>query len=146
MRLIWCRPNILATASLSINLRKLSPNWPMIVLAPPYPGPPLFMAFIREVSPLFGMCQGYLMIKQEKQRTMYKWISQYTEQLFMEHWQAFTAKHGHFIRSVWENIYIYNFDENTILNNVIFICLFDLNGSIIWHIILSLHWCYCACI
>ena len=40
----------------------------MIVLAPPYPGLPLFEAFIREVPPLFGMHQGYSMIRLEKQR------------------------------------------------------------------------------
>ena len=41
----------------------------------------------------------------------------------LQYWQAFTAKHAHFIRFVWENIYIYNIHENIILNNIIFLCL-----------------------
>ena len=40
---------------------------------------------------------------------MNKVTSQYTEQLFIIGcWQAFTAKPGHFIRSVWEKYYIHN--------------------------------------
>ena len=31
----------------------------MIVLVPPWPGPPLFMAYIREEPLVSDMCQGY---------------------------------------------------------------------------------------
>ena len=41
------------------NGGKLSPSQPMIVLAPPCPGPPLFMAYIREEPLLSDKCQGY---------------------------------------------------------------------------------------
>ena len=59
MRLIWCRPDILAITSLSIDGGKLSPSQPMIVLAPPCPGPPFFMAYIREEPLLSDMHQEY---------------------------------------------------------------------------------------
>ena len=48
------------------NLGKLSPSQPMIVLAPPCPGPPLFVAYIKEEPLLFGMHQGYLILRMLK--------------------------------------------------------------------------------
>ena len=42
-------------------------------------------------------------------------------------WQAFTAQHGHFIRSVWENVMPYNIKRKNILYNIIFLlCNFQL--------------------
>ena len=35
----------------------------MIVLARPCPGPPLFVAYIKEEPPLFDMHQGYLLFE-----------------------------------------------------------------------------------
>ena len=45
MGLIWCLPDIQAAASLSIILRKLSPNWPITTFSPPHLGPPSFVVY-----------------------------------------------------------------------------------------------------
>ena len=70
MRLVWCLSDILAIASLSFNLGKLSPNQPMIVFAPPYPGPPLFVAHKSRVPLYFDMCQGIQCLKRKAERNM----------------------------------------------------------------------------
>ena len=65
MRFIQCLPDILVTASLSVNPRKLSPNQPVIVFAPPYPGPPLFVALKSRVL-LFLACARVLDVQKGK--------------------------------------------------------------------------------